>query len=115
MSETQEPVAANPGQVPTPGGAVAIQIRMMAVAAAARFHGAELDRSDLKLADDEIPSPASLVAWAQAGGLWAKGVRLGWKQLVALDVKAPVILLLNDGSAVLAIATDRKRNVVLLR
>ncbi|MFL5285386.1 MAG: peptidase domain-containing ABC transporter [Rhodopila sp.] len=114
-SQTQDPVAVNPGQVPTPGGAVAIQIRLMAIAAAARFHGAELDRGDLKLAEHEVPSPAALVTWAQAGGLWAKGVRLRWKQLVALDLTAPIVLLLNDGSAVLMVATDKKRNVVLLR
>jgi ATP-binding cassette subfamily B protein len=114
-SQTKEAVAMKPGQVPTPGGAVAIQIRMMATAAAARFHGADLDRSELTLGEDEIPSPASLVAWARAGGLWAKGVRLGWKQLVALDVKTPLVLLLNDGSAVLVVAADRKRDVVLLR
>ena len=28
-----------------------IQIRLMAIAAAARFHGAELDRNDLRVAD----------------------------------------------------------------
>jgi ATP-binding cassette, subfamily B, bacterial HlyB/CyaB len=114
-SQTHEPTAVTPGQVPTPGGAVAIQIRIMAIAAAARFHGAELDRADLKLVEHEVPSPASLVAWAQAGGLWAKGVRLNWKQLVALDLKAPLALLLNDGSAVLVVAADRKRNAILLR
>jgi ATP-binding cassette subfamily B protein len=101
--------------VPTPGGAVAIQIRLMAVAAAARFHGAELDRSDLRSPADETPSPAALADWLRASGLWAKAVRLPWKQLVAMQPESPVALLLNDGSAALLVATDKKRDIVLLR
>jgi ATP-binding cassette subfamily B protein len=102
-------------KVPTPGGEVAIQIRLMAIAAAARFHGAEVHQSDLRAAAGEVPSPAALTDWLRASGLWAKAVRLPWKQLAALDVASPVVLLLNDGGAALLVATDKKRNVVFLR
>ena len=101
--------------IPAPGGELAIRIRLMAIAAAARFHGAELDRSDLRVPAGEIPSPAALSDWLRSSGLWAKAVRLPWKQLVALDVTTPVVLLLKDGSAVMLVAADRKRDLVLLR
>ncbi|HEY4041847.1 MAG TPA: ABC transporter transmembrane domain-containing protein, partial [Rhodopila sp.] len=103
------------GKIPTPGGEVAIRIRLMAVAAAARFHGAELHQSDLRVAADDVPSPAALTDWLRSSGLWAKAVRLPWKQLVTLDVSAPVVLLLNDGGAALLVAADKKRDLVLIR
>src|ERR1700733_7779986 len=104
--------AVDQGKVPTPGGEVAIQIRLMAIAAAARFHGAELHRSDLRVVADDIPSPAALTDWLRGSGLWAKAVRLPWKQLIGLNLASPVVLLLNDGSAVLLIANDKKRDQV---
>ena len=103
------------GPIPTPGGAVAIQIRLMAVAAAARFHGRELDVAELRRAPDQTPSPAALAEWAGSAGLWSKAVRLSWHRLVALKVSRPVPLLLNDGSAVLLVATDRQRECVFVR
>jgi ATP-binding cassette subfamily B protein len=102
-------------QVPTPGGAVAIQVRLMAIAAAARFHGAELDRSDLATPPEETPAPAAVADWLRGSGLWAKVVRMTWKELVGLDLKAPLVLLLNDGSAALVVATEKKNGVALLR
>ena len=101
--------------VPTPGGSIAIQVRLMAIAAAARFHGATLDRADMRCAADKSPSPAALTEWLRGSGLWAKGVRLPWKQLIALDLTSPVVLLLNDGSAVLAVGKDKKRDRVMIR
>ena len=91
--------------VPVLSGALAIQVRLMAIAAAARLHGAELDRNDLRVAD-AVPSPAALTEWLRASGLWAKPVRLPWKQLMILKLSAPVVLLLNDGSAVLVRRID---------
>jgi ATP-binding cassette, subfamily B, bacterial HlyB/CyaB len=101
--------------VPTPGGAIAIQIRLMAVAAAARFHGTELDATDLRRAPEEVPTPAALANWVRSAGLWSKAVTLSWKQVVALSVSRPVPLLLKDGSAVLLVATDRKADHVFVR
>ena len=106
---------AAPTAIPTPGGEVAIQVRLMAIAAAARFYGAELDRNDLRLPAEQVPSPAVLSEWAQGGGLWAKGVQLSWKQLITLDLSKPVVLLLNDGSGVLLVANDKKRDLVWIR
>jgi ATP-binding cassette, subfamily B, bacterial HlyB/CyaB len=115
VSATGSLEAVDEGKVPTPGGDLAIQIRIMAIAAAARFHGAELARGDLRIGPDEVPSPAVLTDWLRDSGLWAKAVRVQWKQLVGLDLSAPVVLLLTDGSAVLLVATDKKRDLVWIR
>ena len=113
-SEVTRQAAAAP-DLPTPGGETAIQIRLMAIASVARFHGKELDRVDLRASADEIPTAAALTDWARRGGLWAKDVRINWKQLVALDTSKPIIVLLNDGSAALLVRTDKKQNLVWLR
>jgi ATP-binding cassette subfamily B protein len=101
--------------IPTPGGATALQIRLMAIAAAARFHGAELDRADLRSVAEQPPEAAALADWVRTGGLKANAVRLPWKQLVALEPKTPVVLLLTDGSAVLMVASDKQKDIVLVR
>ena len=93
----------------------ATQIRLLAIAAAARFHGAELDRGEVPVSPEAPPPTAALVEWARQGGLWAKAVRLGWKQLVGRDLAGPIVLLLNDGGAFLLLATNRKRNRVSIR
>jgi ATP-binding cassette, subfamily B, bacterial HlyB/CyaB len=103
------------GPVPTPGGSVAVQIRLMAIAAIARFHGTELDRNDLATPADEVPSPAALTDWLRNSGLWAKAVKLPWKKLIAADLTAPIVLLLKDGSAALMVATDQKSGRISLR
>jgi len=115
ISDTGRSGPVDQDKVPAPGGRVAIQIRLMAIAAAARFHGAEIDRSDLRVPVDHIPSPAALTDWLRASGLWAKAVRLPWKQLIGIDLAAPVVLLLTDGSAVLLVGNDRKRDLVWVR
>jgi ATP-binding cassette, subfamily B, bacterial HlyB/CyaB len=101
--------------IPTPGGALAIQIRLMAVAAAARFHGRELDLTELRRVPDQTPSAAALAEWAGTAGLWSKAARLSWDRLVALKVSRPVPLLLDDGSAILLVATDKQRDLVFVR
>jgi subfamily B ATP-binding cassette protein HlyB/CyaB len=103
------------GLIPTPGGRLATQIRVMAIAAAAHFHGAELAQTELRQASDEAPSPAALADWVRSGGLWVKAVRLSWKEVVSLQVSRPVPLLLKDGSAILLLANDRKRDLVFVR
>ncbi len=111
--ERAEP--ADQDKLPTPGGQTAIQIRLMAIAAMARYNGADLDRSDLRVQADEIPSPAALTEWLRDSGLWAKAVRLPWKQAVGLELTSPVVLLLTDGSAALLVAADKKRDLVWIR
>jgi HlyB family type I secretion system ABC transporter len=92
-----------------------LEIRIMAVAAAARFHGFELDRDDLRATKGEDPPPATFVAWVQGAGMWAKAAQLRWKQLVAMSDARPVVLFLNDGSAALMVRTDASRNLVWLK
>jgi len=87
-----------------------------ALAAVARFHGTELDHRRFGVRPGEaIPSPAALVAWLQESGLWAKAVRLRWRQLLRIRSDAPLVLLLNDGSAALLLAKDAAREVVFLK
>ena len=38
-----------------------LELRLRALMAAARYHGLELDRDDLRVPDGEMPSPAVLV------------------------------------------------------
>src|SRR3954452_16566754 len=109
VSQTKDPADLQRGQIPTPGGGVAIQVRVMAISAAARFHGAELDGRELRVPENEPPSPAALTEWLQSSGLWAKAVKLSWRQLAGLDLTAPVVLLLNDGRAGLGVAADKKQ------
>jgi HlyB family type I secretion system ABC transporter len=95
---------------PTP-----IELRLRALIAAARHHGTELDRDDMRVPPGEMPSPAALVEWVRASGLWAKAVRLRWRNVLGMTGGAPLVLLLNDGSAALMVRADPTRNVVWLR
>ena len=89
----------------------AAQRRLDGVVAAARFHGIELDSRDFRApAGEDMPSPATLVAWLRESGLWAKVVRLRWRQLFRFQSDAPLVLLFGDGSAALCVATDAARN-----
>ncbi len=92
-----------------------LDIRILAVSAAARFHGFELDRDELRIAKNEDPQPATFVRWVQGAGMWAKAGQLRWKQLVAMSDSRPVVLFLNDGSAALMVRTDATRNLVWLK
>ncbi|HEY0419938.1 MAG TPA: ABC transporter transmembrane domain-containing protein, partial [Acetobacteraceae bacterium] len=92
-----------------------LQVRLMAVMAAARFHGTELDRDDLRIPTGEAPSPATLVEWVRQSGLWARATRLRFRNLLGLQSASPVVLLLTDGSAALMVRADPARNVVWLK
>ncbi len=90
--------------------------RLAAVVSVARYHGVELYPQTAKLhADEDAPSPPVLVAWLQESGLWARGVRLSFKQLMKIDDPAPVILLLDDGGAALVAGRNTEHGVLLLR
>ena len=100
----------------------ATEMRLLAVAAVARHHGIELDRSDYHLdAGDTVPSPASLVTWLRDQGLVAKASKLAWPQLLRLTEAAgsgpvsPVVLLFTDGSAGVLVASEPARNIVWIR
>jgi ATP-binding cassette, subfamily B, bacterial HlyB/CyaB len=96
--------------------AEAVRRRLDALVAVARFHGVELDCRDFRpLPGEDIPSPASLVTWLRESGLWAKAVRLRWRQLFRVQSDAPLVLLFSDGSAGLVVARDAAREVVFLQ
>jgi subfamily B ATP-binding cassette protein HlyB/CyaB len=100
----------------TSGGAPSpLEVRLAAVMAAARHHGVELDRDDLRIPKGEAPQPAVLVDWIRAAGLWVRATRLKWKQLLEVNSAGPVVLLLADGGAALMVRADAARNVVWLR
>src|ERR1700737_2322851 len=95
-----------------------IHPRVQAVMVAARFHGMELDPSEVvSRGAPGTPSAASLSEWAQSAGMWARAVRLRlrWRQLMHFVDAGPVVLLLTDGSATLMVGADADRNVVFLR
>jgi ATP-binding cassette subfamily B protein len=93
----------------------ATQVRLLALIAAARHHGVELDRDELRVPPGEQPSPATLVEWLRSAGLWARAVRLNWRSLMKVETSSPVVLLLSDGSAGLMVQSDVSRNVVWLK
>ncbi|TCZ54220.1 peptidase domain-containing ABC transporter [Roseicella aquatilis] len=90
--------------------------RLAAVAQAARQHGVEMDTATgLRCAPEAVPSTAALADWARGQGLWARGVRLSFRQLARARREAPIVLLLADGGAALAVAADPARGLAWLR
>ena len=84
-----------------------IHPRVQAVMVAARFHGVELDPSEVvSRGAQDAPSAASLSEWAQSAGMWARAVRLRWRQLLHFVDTGPVVLLLTDGSATLMVGAN---------
>ena len=60
-----------------------------AVVSVARHNGMVLTAEDYPAMPGEaVPSAASLVAWLRESGVWAKAVRLRWKQLMKLHESA---------------------------
>ena len=93
-----------------------IDPRVRAVSLAGRYYGMELDEVSFRRASGEtVASAASLAAWAQECGLWAKGVRLNWRQLVRIQAAGPVVLLFTDGSAGLMTAANAESRVVMIK
>ncbi len=88
---------------------------MLAVVAAARHYGVELDRNDLRLPEGRSPEPAALVDWLRGAGLWARGVSMRWQSLLGTQSSGPIVLLLKDGGAVLVVRVDRARDQVWTR
>lgn len=106
----RSPYGGGDGSARTP-----LEIRVLAVLAAARFHGFELDRDDLRVAKGEVPPPAAFVRWLRNAGMWARASNLKWRHLVSMSDARPVVLLLNDGSAALMVRTDPQRNLVWVK
>ena len=101
-------------------GTRAEPLRLLAVAAAARHHGIELDPVNYRSRTGEtVPSAASLTLWARDQGLYAKADKIRWKSLFRLigDVKpsAPIVLLFKDGTAGVMVGADPARKIVWVR
>lgn len=94
-----------------------IHPRLLAMMIAARYYGLELDPYEFRAGAGETePTAASLSTWAQSTGMWAKALRLRWKHLMNLSSNgAPIVLLLNDGSAALLVGANEDGKVVFLR
>jgi ATP-binding cassette subfamily B protein len=97
-----------------------VDTRVLSVVAVARYHGVEMRAADFRpTIGEDIPSPASLAAWARSSGLHAKADRVRWRSLFKLqgggNPQPPVILLMKDGTAAVMVASDLSRNIVWLR
>ena len=117
MSSTQATTEAAPEVLKPAAGGIdqALEARLLAIEAAARFHNVELDREELRYRPGTAPQPAALVEWIRDGGLWARAVRMRFSQLLKVEVASPVILLLRDGSAAILSTADPARNIVWLK
>ena len=107
-----------PDDMPPPerkAAANPLETRLMALIAAARYHGAELDRDDLRIPAGTRPPPAALVEWVRNTGLWCRATRMRWRSLLRIQSSGTVVLLLNDGSAALMVRSDPARDVVWLK
>ena len=92
------------------------ELRLRAVAAAARFYGMDLDINDYQGPPTEAyPSPASLVVWLRNQGLTAKAAMLKWKNLFSFRETSPVVVLLKDGTAGLVVGADAKHDIVWIK
>ncbi len=92
------------------------ELRLRAVATAARFFGIDIEINDYRPRPNEpYPSPASLVEWLREQGLQARGTILKWKNLFSFRETVPVVLLLRDGSAGLVVGADVKRDIVWIK
>jgi len=89
--------------------------RVQAVLIAARYYGHELDPQDFRLAAGATPEPAELSTWIQGAGMWARGVRISWRQLLRLKDAGPVVLLFREGGVALMVGVDADQSVVLLK
>ncbi len=97
-------------------GGDAMDQRLLAVIMAARYHGMELDPNEFRLGSGETePTPASLSQWVQNAGMWARAVRLRWRNLMRFKDSGPVVLLFTDGSAGLLTAVNEDTNVIFLK
>lgn len=90
--------------------------RVLAVMVAARFYGTEMDPAEFRRSPgDEAPSPQALCQWIQSSGMWARGLRLRWRQLMRLQDTGPLVLLFTDGTAGILTSVNADKSVVFLK
>jgi ATP-binding cassette, subfamily B, bacterial HlyB/CyaB len=105
----------DPGAADRNAVSEALESRLMAIEAAARFHNVELDRDELRIPKGGAPSPAALVEWVREGGLWCRAVRMRFAQILKVEAASPLILLLRDGSAAILSTVDPARNIIWVK
>ena len=90
--------------------------RLAAAMIVARYHGVDPDPREITRDATEatLTSPV-LVEWFRRSGLWARGARLTFNQLMKIDSPAPILLLLSGGGAALVVGRNRDRGVLLVR
>ena len=93
-----------------------LHARLAAAMTVARHHGVDPDPHAIRLEAPAVtPSSPALVEWLRQSGLWARGMRLSFRQLMKIDSPAPILLLLTDGGAALVVGRDREQDVLLIR
>ena len=93
-----------------------LQPRLAAAVTVARYHGVDPDPAAVRVDAPEVaPSSPALVEWLRQSGLWARGMRLSFRQLMKIDSPAPIVLLLADGDAALVVGRDREQGMLLMR
>jgi ATP-binding cassette subfamily B protein len=90
--------------------------RVLAVIVAARFYGTELDPNEFRrVPGDEAPSAQALSQWVQNSGMWARALRLRWRQLMRLQDTGPLVLMFNDGTAGILTSVNADKSIVFLK
>jgi HlyB family type I secretion system ABC transporter len=98
------------------GAAPTARARLAAAMHVARYHGVEMNPEGLRLqAGEASPSPPVLIEWLRDAGLWARALRMTFRQLMKMENPAPVVLLLDDGGAALVVGRNREQGALLLR
>ena len=93
-----------------------LPVRLLAAIDVARYHGVDPDpRAVRRDPTETVPSAPVLVEWLRQSGLWARGVRLTFRQLMKIENPAPILLLLNDGGAALVVGRNHEHGVLLVR
>jgi len=92
------------------------ELRLRAVATAARYFGIDVDLNEFHARPEETyPSAGSLVGFLNSQGLNSKAMMLKWRHLFSFRETSPVVLLLRDGTAGLVVGADHKRDVVWIK
>jgi ATP-binding cassette subfamily B protein len=106
------------GQAAPAGGSSGPDLhpRVLAVIVAARFYGTELDPNEFRrVPGDEAPSAQALSQWVQNSGMWARALRLRWRQLMRLQDTGPLVLMFNDGTAGILTSVNADKSIVFLK
>jgi HlyB family type I secretion system ABC transporter len=106
----------NNSRTTEPDGVARPQTRLEAAIKVAHYHGVDPDPRALGAdATGAAPTSAALVEWFRQHGLWARGTRVTFRQLMKIDSAAPILLLLSDGGAALVVGRNHEHNVLLVR